>query len=409
MAKRPVGKRSIDNDGTLHVRGKAANGEGSVYFSADGRWRASYRVPGEGRPRTASGPTREKALAARDRKLAQLTETPESPVSMNATTTIGELAEWWLHNVQKHQVRASTWAQAEDRVRKIVATLGEVSVGKLKVEHVITWQGTLLETLAPKTVGHHRQTLAQVLDQAVELGLVPNNVVRRVKAPKVAPTNARALSITETRALVDAGRQDRYGAAVALLFFQGWRVSEALGLAWEDVDLDHGTAKVQRACVYVNHQGSQLGPTKTAGVMGEHQLVPTVVELLRERRVQQTKERLACPHPWPDHDYDGRVVHPVFTTPEGQLVLRQSITKSLTRAAEAAGISTTKLGTHTGRRSVVTALYAEAGESIDEIARFIGHASPATTAGYVRDLGSRPAAFAQRAAHLLDPAASSDT
>jgi integrase len=108
--------------------------------------------------------------------------------------------------------------------------------------------------------------------------------------------------------------------------------------------------------------------------MGDHQLVPTVVELLLERRVQQAKERLASADPWPDHEYEGQVVHPVFTTPVGQLVLRQSVTKSLTLAAEAAGISTAKLGTHTGRRSVVTALYAEAGESIDEIARFIGHA-----------------------------------
>ena len=405
MARRPVGKRSTDEDGTVRVRGKAANGEGSVYFASDGRWRASYRVPGEGRPRTASGATREKALAARDRKLAQLAQTPGSPVAMSSSTTIGELAEWWLHNVQKHQVRASTWAQAEDRVRKIVATLGLVPVADLKAEQVIAWQGTLLESLAPKTVGHHRQTLAQVLDQAVGLGLIPANVVRRVKAPKVAPTNARALSITETRALVDAARPDRYAAVIALLFFQGWRVSEALGLAWEDLDLDYGTAKVQRACIYVNHQGAQLGPTKTAGVMGEHQLVPTVVELLRQRRAQQATERLACADPWPEHLYEGRTVSPVFTTPTGHLVLRQTVTKSLTRAAESAGISTTNLGTHTGRRSVVTALYAEAGESIDEIARFIGHASPATTAGYVRDLGSRPAAFAQRAAHLLDPAA----
>ncbi len=380
-----------------------------MYFAADGRWRATYRIPGEGRPRSVSGATRDKAIAARDRRLAQLAEEPLSPIAaagtMSGDTPIGELARWWLTNVQRHQVRATTWAQAEDRVRRIEDTLGTVPVGRLKVEQVVTWQGTLLETLAPKTVGHHRQTLAQVLDQAVELGLIPTNVVRRVKAPKVPATQARSLSITETRALVDAARTDRYGAAVALLFFQGWRVSEALGLAWEDVDLETGMARVQRACVYVNHQGAQLGPTKTAGVMGTHQLVPTVIELLRARRVTQNTERLACSDPWPDHSYEGQVVHPVFTTPDGRLVLRQSVTKSLTRAAESAGIATEGLGTHTGRRSVVTALYAEAGESIDEIARFIGHASPATTAGYVRDLGTRPAAFAARAAQLLDPAA----
>ncbi len=339
-----------------------------------------------------------------------MAEEPLSPIAaagtMSGDTPIGELARWWLTNVQRHQVRATTWAQAEDRVRRIEDTLGTVPVAKFKVEQVIAWQGSLLETLAPKTVGHHRQTLAQVLDQAVELGLIATNVVRRVKAPKVPATQARSLSITETRALVDAARTDRYGAAVALLFFQGWRVSEALGLAWEDVDLETGMARVQRACVYVNHQGAQLGPTKTAGVMGTHQLVPTVVELLRARAGHpEHRTSSPAPAPWPEHTYEGQVVHPVFTTPDGRLVLRQSVTKSLTRAAEAAGIATEGLGTHTGRRSVVTALYAEAGESIDEIARFIGHASPATTAGYVRDLGTRPAAFAARAAQLLDPAA----
>jgi hypothetical protein len=38
-----------------------------------------------------------------------------------------------------------------------------------------------------------------------------------------------------------------------------------LGLAWEDIDLDAGTAHVRRASVYVDGQGQQLGPPKTAG------------------------------------------------------------------------------------------------------------------------------------------------
>jgi len=43
---------------------------------------------------------------------------------------------------------------------------------------------------------------------------------------------------------------DRLGAAVAVLFVQGWRVSEVLGLGWEDLDLDAGVALVRRAAVY---------------------------------------------------------------------------------------------------------------------------------------------------------------
>ena len=93
MPRHPVGKRTVSND-AISVRGKASNGEGSVYFTKDGRWRASYRVPGEGRPRTLSARTRELAIAARERKLAELAKAPESPLSLPRSTSVGELAEW---------------------------------------------------------------------------------------------------------------------------------------------------------------------------------------------------------------------------------------------------------------------------------------------------------------------------
>lgn len=262
MPRKPTGKRSTAVDGKVRVHGKAGNGEGSVYFAADGRWRASYRVPGESRPRTVSAATREKALAKRAQVLEELAKLPAHPAAMSRRTTIGELAQWWLDNVQRHQVRASTWTKAEDRVRRIVSILGDIEVGKLHVEQVVTWQSDLLNTLAPKTVGHHRQTLAQVMDQAVELNLVAANPVRRVKAPRVPRTSARALTVEETRALVAAASSDPFGAVVALVFFQGWRVSEALGLAWRDVDLDGGTASVRRACIYIDHQGAGSRPDK---------------------------------------------------------------------------------------------------------------------------------------------------
>ena len=78
----------------------------------------------------------------------------------------------------------------------------------------------------------------------------------------------------ETRAILAAVVDHRLGAAVALLFLQGWRVSEVLGLAWEGLDLNAGTAHVRRASVYVDGRGQQLGPPKTDGARGEHWLMP---------------------------------------------------------------------------------------------------------------------------------------
>ena len=43
------------------------------------------------------------------------------------------------------------------------------------------------------------------------------------------------------------------------------------------------------------------------------------------------------------------------------------------QAAKAAGV-TGKVGTHTGRRTVVTTLFVDGDEALDDIARFVGHA-----------------------------------
>ena len=91
----------------------------------------------------------------------------------------------------------------------------------------------------------------------------------------------------------------------------------------------------------------------------------------------------------------------MFTTPTGGLVLRQTVAKVIKQAAKTAGI-TARLGTHAGRRTVVTTLFVEGDEALDDIARFVGHAKPSTTARYVKRLDRRPQSVAERAAAILD-------
>jgi len=277
-------------------------------------------------------------------------------------------------------------------------------VRSVKPERVARWQSDLLKSgLASGTVADVRVTLHQVLEQAVIHELIASNPVDRVAAPKVTHKSARALTSEEARRLVETASADRLGAAVALLFVQGWRVSEVLGLAWEDVDLDGSVALVRRAAVYVDGKGMVLGQTKNAGAAGKHHLSAGVVAQLRTRRKAQAMERLAVGEHWRSHQYEGRAVIPVFTNTTGGLVNRQAVAKAVTYAAERAGIDPVGLSTHTGRRTAVTVLYAEAGLDLSDIARYVGHASETTTAGYVRSLGERPRATAATAASMLDP------
>ncbi len=100
---------------------------------------------------------------------------------------------------------------------------------------------------------------------------------------------------------------------------------------------------------------------------------------------------------WEPHTYEGEPLSLVFTTPTGGLVLRQTVAKVIKQAAKTAGI-TAELGTHAGRRTVVTTLFVDGDEALEDIARFVGHARPSTTAGYVKRLGRRPQSVAKRAA-----------
>ncbi|CAN5720995.1 hypothetical protein BH24ACT5_BH24ACT5_03530 [soil metagenome] len=406
MPKRPKGKRVRDADGSFTVSGKAANGEGSLYREIDGAWRATFRVPGESRPRRVRGSTRQEALrrrgAALTTALAEQSR-PATTATLSPTSTIAEVAAWWLKTIAAVRVRPSSLGKYTDRVERVTAWLGDVRIGSLRAEQGATWQSELLATLSASTVADTRTTFRTVMAEAVNLGLITANPVDRVRPPRARAASQRALTAEGARAVVAAGAADRLGAAIALLFVQGWRVSEVLGLAWPDLDLGASVAIVSRASVYAEGAGMMLGPPKTEGAKGQHLLTPIVVDLLRRRRAAQAGECDLAGESWQEIVYEGHPIDLVFTTPTGGLLLRQAVTKAVAAAATAAGVDPKGLGTHAGRSTAITVLYAEEGLDLADIARHVGHANTATTAGYVRHLGRRPTATAEAASRLLDP------
>ena len=67
------------------------------------------------------------------------------------------------------------------------------------------------------------------------------------------------------------------------------------------------------------------------------------------------------------------------------------VAKLVKKAPKTAGI-TTQLGTNADRRPVVTSLFVDGGEALEDIVPFVGHPKPTTAAGYVKPLGRRPGA-----------------
>ena len=402
-------KRSTAADGSTTVRGKRSNGAGSIYFDkANDCYFATWR-DGDGKLRKVRGKTQAEATSVVVTRRSR-SGSPRPDPGAHGSRRRRPCPSWASGG--SSTLRRIACARRRS-ARSASASPGPASLNsptcrstQLSSEQVQEWQSGLMRGrygLSPSTVADTRVTLNQVLECAIDHRLIAVNPAKRVKPPRVPKSHGRHLDGADAQRLVAACSGARYGAVVAMLFMQGWRVSEVLGLAWSDLDLDakEPTATVRRAMIQATGVGRVLGPPKSEGAEGRHYLLPGVVDRLRAQRAVQAAERLAAGPAWQIHHYEGQRVDLVFTTEDGGLVARQHIDKLIRSTAEGLGIDTTGLGTHVGRRSVVTAM-SEDGIPLDDIARHVGHASATTTAGYVRSHAARDKATAKRAVSILD-------
>ncbi len=367
MPRKPRGKRSQSADGSRTVAAKNPNGDGSVFYEPPtlrasgrprpGRWRATY-VAADGKIRRVTAPTRVEAEARRDEKRAEVARSTPTSSRFDSDTTVNQLLDWWLETVARHQVKTSTLDSYGRFAGYLADGIGTYRVVDVDSETLAAWQSDLLDRYAPYTVLNSRKVCRQAFLEAVKLRLILSNPFDLVKAPRAKTVSSgRALTPDEAKALITAAEGMRLGAAVTLLFCQGWRVSEVLGLAWEDLELDAGTAQIRRGAAYTPTVGTVLGTTKTSGAEGIHYLAPISVERLRQRRDEQAVERELAGTAWESHLHGGQRLNMVFTTRTGALVNRQNVVKTIERAATKAGLDPSGIATHTGRRTVITALY----------------------------------------------------
>ena len=258
MPKTPRGKRVIDpTTDTFRVVNKAPNGEAQPYFDKSRNvWVAPWRKP-DGKVGRPTGKTRLLAVASRDRHIAKAEDDARFTSldeGFTADSTVADLAAWWLQNVARHRVRDTTFATYRKQVRLIDAGLGPIPARQLRPEQVAAFVSDLIDKGSASRARNVRTLLVQIMDQAVGLGLAADNVARRVKTPRVPQIRRRTITPAETQRLL-AECDGRFAAAVGLCFLQGWRISEALGLAWQDLDLESGSVLVRRGSTYADGVG----------------------------------------------------------------------------------------------------------------------------------------------------------
>lgn len=112
-----------------------------------------------------------------------------------------------------------------------------------------------------------------------------------------------AMSEQQSGRFLEAARADRYHALWVVLLMGGVRPGEALGLGWDDVDLDGARIHVRRALTRRGVEGWALVLPKTARGRRTVLLPAVAVEALRSWRATQGRERLQLGDEYEDHGF----------------------------------------------------------------------------------------------------------
>lgn len=332
---------------------RGRRGDGSIYQTADGRWRAGYSVPDPltGRPvrRCLSG--RDGADVRAKLKAARAAQVPKTPTIASYSTT-------WLARVRQ-RVRPATVYVYESQVRShIVPAVGRIELARLTPADVEGMTGTMLQRgLKASTVALARNVLVVMLSAAERDGLVMRNVARLAIAPRQEAAPPRALSAADRRRLEAAAAvDDEVGPLALLALATGLRRGELCALRWEDVRADELTVTATMARSL--NGGYERGQPKTRRSR-------RVVGLPSMARAALDRQRvLAAGSPWvfPDH-VTGRPMHP------------ERVTDAWRRLARSAGIDARL---HDLRHTAATLTLA-AGVPVRDVADSLGHASPSIT------------------------------
>ncbi|SCD86199.1 Site-specific recombinase XerD [Streptomyces sp. BvitLS-983] len=224
--------------------------------------------------------------------------------------------------------------------------------------------------LSPLTLTYLHSVLKSALGHAVREDEIPRNVARNVRTGTSRPRRFEPLTADEARQFLSTTRGHRLHALFELALHTGLRKGELLGLHWEDLDLDAGTAAIRRTLQRTSTGGLTTLPTKTRASERRIALPTRCVQSLKLHHEQQEREREAAGATW---QHDGHV----FTTVQGRPIDPTNLTRAFTAFLRKAGLR--RIRFHDLRHSTATLLL-EQGIELVVIKELLGHAHIGVTA-----------------------------
>lgn len=351
---------------------------GSVTRLPSGRWRGRYRNEGAWYNAAHTFPTKSEASAWLATVQADIVH-GDWVDPRAGEETLSSYATRWL--AARTDLRASTKAKYERLLRNhILPQLGNHRLARLAPSEVRSWYLALRaqhESIADDAY----RVLRSIVRTALADGLIAKSPCMVKGAGAVRSTERPVASMSEVSAAV-AAAPEPFRAALLLCAWCQLRRGEVLGLQRRDIDLLHGTVRIERAFVTPDGRRAVLGPPKTAAGIRTLAIPPNVLPAIEEHLQRFVG---AAPGSW------------LFPADDGSAVSPRTLDRVWNQARLAIGRP--ELHLHDLRHSGLT-WAAATGASTAELMRRGGHANPRAALGYQHATADRDRALAQALADL---------
>lgn len=356
--------------------------QGRVFQRTKGRGRPwSYAVDlpqhadGKRRQRLKGGfRTKDEAQQALARTLA---DAQKGIVADPSRVTLGEYLEDWLSSVSR-SLKPTTWDGYAHAARVwIIPRIGGSRLTAVTPELLENLYATLeiegrqdgAGGLGSRAVRLAHQVLRLALAQAARRQRIPTNPAEAgLHLPRQTRKPFRTWTGVEARRFLQYAADDRLAGLWTLIVATGMRRGEAIGLRWEDVDLDAGRLSVVQHVVVAQNR-PLVQEIKTTASRRSIVLYPNVVAALRRHAVGQKEERLAIGPAWEDSGL-------VFTTLPGGVLHPRNVLRAFDRLVERAAVPDITI--HDLRHTAAT-LALRAGVHPKLVQEMLGHARVAIT------------------------------
>ena len=158
--------------------------------------------------------------------------------------------EWLEYRLNTKSLAPSTVVKNERALMHPLRALGDKYLNSIAVDDIEQFFNNDVSHLASATIHDIRSALSMVFKRAEKHELIKKNPMTLLDLPKTereAGSPHRAFTVDEIHRIQNATKEQRLWILAYLLPYAGLRPEEALGLHWDDINLEKGTLKIVRA------------------------------------------------------------------------------------------------------------------------------------------------------------------